>query len=136
MFQKILLILLLTILFISCSKKEELKYDPNLKIDPYKIYQEGIIAFEDGDYFYAEKKFTEAELNFEIVEFAAKAAIMSSYSLYGINFYDDALNNLERFLKKYPADKNVTYAHYLIAIIYYEQIEDEKKRSFTSFNGR
>jgi len=64
MFQKILLILLLTILFISCSKKEELKYDPNLKIDPYKIYQEGIIAFEDGDYFYAEKKFTEAELNF------------------------------------------------------------------------
>ena len=52
---------------------------------------------------------------------------MSSYSLYGINFYDDALNNLERFLKKYPADKNVTYAHYLIAIIYYEQIEDEKK---------
>ena len=127
MFQKILLILLLTILFISCSKKDELKYDPNLKIDPYKIYQEGIIAFEDGDYFYAEKKFTEAELNFEIVEFAAKAAIMSSYSLYGINFYDDALNNLERFLKKYPADKNVTYAHYLIAIIYYEQIEDEKK---------
>ena len=127
MFQKILLILLLTILFISCSKKEELKYDPNLKIDPYKIYQEGIIAFEDGDYFYAEKKFTEAELNFDIVEFAAKAAIMSSYSLYGINFYDDALNNLERFLKKYPADKNVTYAHYLIAIIYYEQIEDEKK---------
>mgnify|MGYP006111645745 CR=1 FL=1 len=127
MFQKILLILLLTILFISCSKKEELKYDPNLKIDPYKIYQEGIIAFEDGDYFYAEKKFTEAELNFDIVEFAAKAAIMSSYSLYGINFYDEALNNLERFLKKYPADKNVTYAHYLIAIIYYEQIEDEKK---------
>ena len=38
-----------------------------------------------------------------------------------------ALTNLERFLKKYPADKNIIYAHYLIAIIYYEQIEDEAK---------
>ena len=37
------------------------------------------------------KKFSEAELNFEIVDFAAKSAIMSSYSLYGINFYDEAL---------------------------------------------
>ena len=52
---------------------------------------------------------------------------MSSYSLYGINFYTQALTNLERFLKKYPADKNIIYAHYLIAIIYYEQIEDEAK---------
>ena len=69
----------------------------------------------------------EAKLNFEKVEFAAKSAIMSSYSLYGINFYSDALENLERYLRKYPADKNVIYAHYLIAIIYYEQIADEKK---------
>ena len=52
---------------------------------------------------------------------------MSSYSLYGISFYDDALQNLERYLRTYPADKNVIYAHYLIAIIYFEQIEDEKK---------
>jgi outer membrane protein assembly factor BamD len=52
---------------------------------------------------------------------------MSSFSLYGINFYNDAIENLERYLKKYPADKNVIYAHYLIAIVYFEQIEDEKK---------
>ena len=52
---------------------------------------------------------------------------MGCYSLYGINFFDDALVNLERFLRQYPADKNIIYAHYLIAIIYYEQITDEKK---------
>ena len=33
----------------------------------------------------------------------------------------------ERYLKKYPADKNVIYAHYLIALIHFEQITDEKK---------
>ena len=127
MFRKILITLLLAISLTSCSKKGKPEYNLNSQIDPYKVYQEAIIAFEKGDYFFAEKKFSEAEINFELVEFAAKAAIMSSYSLYGINFYDEALVNLERFLKKYPGDTNVPYAHYLIAIIYYEQIEDEKK---------
>ena len=61
------------------------------------------------------------------MDFAAKSALMSSYALYGINFYNQAIDNLERYLKIYPADKNVMYAHYLSAIIYFEQISDEKK---------
>ena len=52
---------------------------------------------------------------------------MSSFSLYAINFYDEAIDNLERFIIKYPADKNIIYANYLICIIYFEQISDEKK---------
>ena len=126
MLQKLFLILILVFSFNSCSKNE-IEYEPKDKVNPYQLYQEGFEFFEKGNYFYAEKKFTEAELNFEIVEFAAKSAIMSSYSLYGVNFYSDALTNLDRYLKKYPADENVMYAHYLIAIIHYEQITDEKK---------
>ena len=126
MFQKIIITIAIILCLQSCSKKE-LDYEPTDKINAYKIYQEAFEAFEKSNYFYAEQKFSEAELNFEIVEFAAKSAIMASYSLYGINFYSEALENLERYLKKYPADTNVIYAHYLIAIIYYEQISDEKK---------
>ncbi len=126
MLQKIFLILILIFSFTSCSKKDA-EYQPKERVDPYVLYKEGFELFENGNYFFAEKKFTEAELNFEIVDFAAKSAIMSSYSLYGINFYDKALINLERYLRKYPTDKNVMYAHYLIAIIHYEQIKDEKK---------
>ncbi len=126
MLQKIFLILILVFSLNSCSK-QDIEYEPKDKVDPYKLYQEGFEEFEKGNYFYAEKKFTEAELNFEIVDFAAKSAIMSSYSLYGINFYPQALSNLERYLKKYPTDTNIMYAHYLMAIIHYEQIKDEKK---------
>ena len=110
----------------SCSKKEP-EYVPTEKIDPYSVYKSAYEGFEKRDFFYASKKFFEAELNFTVLELAAKSAIMGSYCLYGINFYDEALQNLNRYLKKYPADKNVVYAHYLIAIIYYEQIADEKK---------
>ena len=127
MLKKFFLIIVFIFLFQSCSKKDKIEYEPSEKINAYSLYQEGLEAFEDGDYFYANKKFSEAELNFETIEFAAKSAIMSSYALYGINFYTESLENLERFLKKYPADSNVIYAHYLISIIYYEQISDEKK---------
>ena len=128
MFQKIIIILIISLSLQACSKNKKVEYDlESKKIDPYKLYQEGFNAFEQGDYFFANKKFSEAELNFEIVEYAAKSSIMSSYSLYGINFYDEALENLDRFIKKYPGDINIIYAHYLNAIIYYEQISDEKK---------
>ena len=104
---------------LSCSKKEEIIYNPSTNKDPYKLYKEGLEAFDQNNFFFANKKFSEAELNFKVIELAAKSAIMSSFSLYGINFYNEALDNLNRYLRKYPADKNVIYAHYLIAIINY-----------------
>ena len=120
-------IFIFSVLFLySCSKKEAV-FLPSEKVDPYILYKEGVEAFEKNDYFYANKKFYEAELNFKNVDLSAKSAIMSSFCLYGINLYDEALNNLERYLKAYPSDKNVIYAHYLISIIYFEQISDEKK---------
>ena len=124
---RFLLILTLVFSLEACSKKEDLKYEISKRTDPYKIYSEGLEAFEKRDYFFASKKFDEAELNFSKPELAAKASIMSSYSLYGINFFKEAEENLRRFLSVYPADENIIYANYLLAIIYYEQIQDEKK---------
>ena len=126
MILRLALVILISLIVLSCSKDKKVVYQQSEKLDPFVIYKEGLEAFEINDFFYASKKFSEAELNFENVDFAAKSAIMSSFSLYGINFYTDALENLERYLKKYPSDKFVIYAHYLIAIIHFEQISDEK----------
>ncbi len=123
---RIILIFLITLLFFACAKEKEV-YSPSKKQDPYKIYQEGLVSFQKNDFFYASKKFSEAELIFSEPDNSAKAALMSSFSLYGINFYDDAEENLKRYIKTYPSDENVIYAHYLLAIIYFEQISDEKK---------
>jgi outer membrane protein assembly factor BamD len=119
------LIIILTLL--SCSNNKEIIYNPDSNKDPYLLYKEGLQAFDENNFFYAHKKFSEAELNFKAVELAAKSSIMSSFSLYGINFYSEAEKNLKRYLVNYPADKYVLYANYLMAIIYYEQIDDEKK---------
>ena len=127
MFFRVALLIIIVFTLLSCSKNKEVLYEPTIKVNPYTIYNEAMESFNKNDFYYANKKFTQAELNFKNINLAAKAAIMSSFCLYSINFYDEAVENLNRFLKLYPADKNIIYAHYLIAVIYFEQISDEKK---------
>ena len=126
MYLRLLFIIIFLSFFSSCSKNKP-TYEPAEIKDPFVLYKEGYALFSRNDYFNANKKFSEAELNFEDINLAAKSAIMSCFSLYGINFYNEALNNIERFLKTYPADNNVMYAEYLKAVIFFEQMGDEKK---------
>ena len=124
---RIIFILLIIFNITACSKKNEPLYVPSEQVDPFKIYNDGLDAMKKNDYFFANKKFAEAELNFKDINLAAKSAIMSTFCLYGINFYNEALENINRFLSVYPADTNIVYVHYLEAIIYFEQISDEKR---------
>lgn len=124
---RIYIALAIFLIFNSCSNSKEVKYDSlKNKDDAFQIYKEGLKAFNINDFNFASEKFDKAELSFESPKFAARSAIMSAYSLYAINFYEEAEENLNRYLKNYPGDKNVVYAHYLLAIIQFEQIGDEK----------
>ena len=119
--------LIVIFLLSSCSNKDKLAVPPATKQEALIVYQEGIEALMAGQYFIASEKFDQSEALLPQTEWAAKSALMSAYCFYNINFYDEAVLNLKRFTKLYPADKNNDYANYLIAIIYYDQILDEKK---------
>jgi|TARA_B100001093_G_scaffold502146_1_gene554712 outer membrane protein assembly factor BamD len=127
MYQKVICLFLIIFSITSCSKKEIELNIPAAKDQSFEIYKEAVEAMNDREFFFAAKKFSEAEPILPKIELSAKAALMSSYCLYLINFFPEATANLERYFAQYPADKNVPYAHYLIAIILYEQILDEKK---------
>ena len=90
-------------------------------------YKEAYEELESGDVIYAAKKFNEAELLYPQSEWAPKSVLLSAYSYYSQNYYDEALSELNRFFKKYPKHKNLDYAHFLYAMCYYENIIDEKK---------
>ena len=92
-----------------------------------EAYQEGMRALNENDVLYAAKKFNEAEILFPQSSWAPKSALMASYSYYKQDYYGDAIAELIRFLKIYPKHKNISYAYYLLAMCYYEQIVDEKK---------
>ena len=90
-------------------------------------YNEGLNFLDKKDGLSAAKKFNEAELLFPQSEWAPKSALMAAYSYYMITYYSDAINELELFIKKYPKDKRMSYANFLLAMCYYESIVDEKK---------
>ena len=129
MFKILLILILSTFLLLSCSKKnnKEVISEPTDKEKAISIYTEAVESLNVGDAYYAGQKFKEVEMLVPQSKWAAKASLMASYSEYSRNAYSNAVFALERHIKNYPADKNVAYAHYLIAMCYYEQILDEKK---------
>ena len=129
MFNFFIIFLLSLFLLSSCTKStnNELVLESTELEQVTKIYSEAIDALKKGDAYYAGRKFKEVEILMPQSKWAAKASLLAAYSDYSRNSYADATFGLEKFIKKYPADKNVVYAHYLIAICYYEQILDEKK---------
>ena len=60
-------------------------------------------------------------------EWASKSTLMAAYAYYSQQYYFDAIEELKIFIKKYPTHKNIDYANYLMGIVFYEQIVDEKK---------
>ena len=127
---KIVFIIFSLIFSYSCSKETEnikLIKETDQKIEMISAYEKGINLFEIGDYFAASKKFLEAEILFPQSQWAPKSVLMASYSYYMQSYYSLAIENIKRYFKTYPNDKNKAYAHYLLAICYYETIEGEKK---------
>jgi len=129
MFKNLLILLLSIFLLFSCSKKNNTKIisEPTDEEKAVSVYIEAVEALKKGDAFYAGKKFKEAESLLPQGKLATKASLMASYADYNRSAYSNAVFNLERHINNYPADKNIPYAHYLIAMCYYEQILDEKK---------
>ena len=129
MSKKLTFLFLSIFLLFSCSKKEEAKISsgPSQEEQATVIYYQALEALKKGDAFYAKKKFKEVEGLMPQSIWAVKASLMASFSDYSRNAYSDSVFGLERHINNYPADKNIPYAHYLIAMCYYEQILDEKK---------
>tara|TARA_B100000029_G_scaffold108898_1_gene100329 strand:+ start:3224 stop:4054 length:831 start_codon:yes stop_codon:yes gene_type:complete len=129
MFKNILVLFLSVFLLFSCSKKNKEIVISEISDEEKaaNIYTEAIEALNKGDAFYAGKKFRDVELLLPQSKWAAKASLMASYSEYSRNAYANSVLALERHINNYPGDPNIPYAHYLIAICYYEQILDERK---------
>ena len=127
---KIKLLLISLIIITACSSDTQnvkLIKETNQKEEMISNYKAGVELLEIGDYFAASKKFLEAEILFPQSKWAPKSVLMASYSYFLQGYYSLAIENIKRYLKIYPKDKNKPYAHYLLAMCYYETIEGEKK---------
>jgi outer membrane protein assembly factor BamD len=123
---------LITLLFIwSCGGKEDdkkiLLESTDLEQQMIEAYKKGVEAFNQGDVLYAAKNFNIVENIYPQSIWASKSVIMSAYAYYSQDYYGDAIYETKRFLKNYPNSDYVPYARYLLALCYYEEIEDKKR---------
>ena len=124
-----ILLIILGILLISCSKEEKISVieEENIEAQMIEAFKEGYDELKKGDVIFAAKKFNEAELLYPQSDWAPKAALMAAYSWYSQSYYGDTIFEIERYLKTYPNHKNIDYAHFLLAMCYYETVVDEKR---------
>jgi outer membrane protein assembly factor BamD len=132
MFYKKLIIIFSIFILTSCTNNNEKKIkntfsNDDLEAEMIEAYNEGVTALNSGDASYASKKFNEVEILYPQSEWAPKSLLMSSYSYWSQQYYNDSINELKRFVEVYPKNHNLDYAYYLLAINYYDSIVDEKK---------
>jgi outer membrane protein assembly factor BamD len=72
----------------------------------------------------AAKLFDEVERQHPYSVWARRAQLMSAFSYYLGQKYTDAISSAQRFLTIHPGNKDAPYAHYLVAMSYYQQVND------------
>ena len=95
-FRNFLFSLLIILSFISCSEKKEkisLIKEDNLEMQMIEAYNEGLKEFNNGDVFFAAKKFNEVELLYPQSIWAPRSILMAAYAFYSNLYFNDAETN-------------------------------------------
>lgn len=104
----------------ACSGKKEEYVERPVEV----LYNEASDLLAEGLYKLAAEAFDEVERQHPYSIWATRAQVMSSFSYYEANEYDQAIIAAERFIQLHPGHKDTPYVFYLMAISYYEQIVD------------
>ena len=92
--------------------------------DVNTLYNAAKDRLDTGQYTVAAALFDEVERQHPYSIWARRAQLMSAFSYYAAKDHTKSLESARRFLAIHPGNKDAPYAHYLIALNYYEQIED------------
>ena len=68
--------------------------------------------------------FQEVERLYPYTEWAKRGLIMQAYTLHKTKNYEEARVAAQRYLNFYPGDEDAAYAQYLMALSYYDQIDE------------
>jgi outer membrane protein assembly factor BamD len=89
-----------------------------------KLYSQGLAKLQDSDYEEAVKKFENLDKEYAYSDWSRKAVLMTAYSNYEGQKYEDAITAAKRYLQRHPGSKDAAYAQYILAMSNYKQIPD------------
>ena len=107
-----------------CARNRTTSDTAYIARDVNTLYALAKETMDDQDYERAAKLFDEVERQHPYSVWARRAQLMSAFSYYMARKYPETISSAQRFLTIHPGNKDAPYAHYLVAMSYYEQIED------------
>ncbi|MEO7602290.1 MAG: outer membrane protein assembly factor BamD [Sphingomicrobium sp.] len=100
--------------------------------DVSTLYAAAKRAMDLGDYEMAAKLFDEVERQHPYSVWARRAQLMSAFNYYVAKKYPEAISSAQRFVTIHPGNADAPYAQYLIAMSYFEQMEDVSRDQSTT----
>lgn len=91
------------------------------------LYNRAAGALDGGKYAEAARLFDDVERQYPYSQWATRAQLMAGFAHYKNLKYDEAILSLDGFIELHPGDENISYAWYLKALCYYEQISDVRR---------
>ncbi len=114
--------MLLTAGLSGCSSKQEA---PLESFSAEQIFQRGEHELETSPKpTEAARYFGEVERLYPYSEWAKRALIMQAFAYHKARDYENSRASAQRFIDFYPADQDAAYASYLLALSYYDQIDE------------
>ena len=97
---------------------------PYVARDVGTLYTAAKGRLDDHRYKEAAALFDEVERQHPYSVWARRAQLMGAFSYYLDRDYTKAIQSAQRFLSVHPGNRDAPYAYYLVALSYYEQIND------------
>jgi outer membrane protein assembly factor BamD len=118
--------MILTLVLAACGGNGAL-VDKTESLEQYSPEQ----IFERGEYELAENRtenaayyFSEIERLYPYSNWAKRALIMQVYSFHQGQDYENSRATAQRYIDFYPTDEDAAWAQYLLALSYYDQIDE------------
>ena len=91
---------------------------------PQEIFARGEYEINRGKFANGAFFFSEIERLYPYSEWAKRGLIMQAYAHHENKAFEEARSSAQRYIDFYPADEDAAWAQFLIALSYYDQIED------------
>lgn len=111
----------LALLLAACSGSQD---RPVESYSAEELYRRAEFDLNDGSPDEAAQLFGEVERLYPYSELAKRALVMQAFSYHRDRDYESSRGAAQRYLNTYPADEDSAYAQYLLALSYYDQIDE------------
>ena len=108
----------------ACALFREEEEVPLEQQPPQQIYESAETLLNERQPGEAAKLFGEVERLYPYSEWAKRGLIMQAFAYHRDKDYEASRSAAQRYIEFYPADEDAAYAQYLLALGYYDQIDD------------